>query len=85
MSKSYVSFNEAPIYDIFALKGVDFSKRSHITYLNDGFSIEGKSLNPPKTETIASGQKGAGLIELTQVDRKNNTWIDEKGYFLDKK
>ena len=73
------SFNEAPIHDVFALKGMDFTRRTHTTHLNDGFAVLGESLNPPKTETASLGQSGTIQL-MTQIDRKNNLWQDENGY-----
>ena len=78
--KVYASFNEAPIHEVFALKAIDFTKRVHTTYLNDGFAVAGESLNPPKTALVVSEQKGIGLIQLTQIDKKNELWKDENGY-----
>ena len=80
------SFNEAPIHDVFALKGMDFTRRVHTTYLNDGFEITGESLNPPKTETAAlpgGGQSGITQL-MTQTDKKNDLWVDESGYYWTK-
>ena len=73
------SFNEAPLNDVFALQGVDFTRRNHITYLNEGFSVQGESLNEPKTVMVASKEKGVGLVELTLLDKRNNIWFDDSG------
>jgi len=75
-----VKFNEAPWYDVFALKGVDFEKYHHLTYLNEGFTIFGDSINPAATLMIASHVKGSsGLMEITQTDKRNDLWVDEFG------
>ena len=78
--KISASFNEAPINEVFALKAMDFTRRVHTTHFNDGFAVVGESLNPPKTALVTSEQKGMGLIQLIQVDKKNDLWVDENGY-----
>ena len=71
-------FNEAPLNDIFALKGTDFTRRNHLTFLNEGFTIFGDSLNPATTLMIAANVKGSsGLMEVTQIDKRNDIWVDE--------
>jgi len=73
-------FNEALMNDVFALKGIDFLRHFHITYLNEGFTIFGNSLNPATTLLIASNVKGSsGLMEVTQIDKINDMWVDETG------
>ncbi len=75
----FVSFNEAPLEEVFALQGVDFTRRNHITYLNEGLLVQGESLNLSKTDLFASGDKGVGLVELTLIDKRNNIWVDDSG------
>jgi len=73
-------FNEALMNDVFALKGIDFLRHFHITYLNEGFTIFGNSLNPATTLMIASNVKGSsGLMEVTQIDKINDMWVDKSG------
>ena len=75
-------FNEAlpPANDVFALKGIDFSGRDHTTYLNEGFQIFGDSLNPATTLMIAANVKGGdGLMQVTQIDKEYDIWVDEAG------
>jgi hypothetical protein len=73
------SFNEAPLSYVFALKGIDFTKRSHLTYLNEGLEVTGDSLNPPTTMMISANKKGASLMLVTQIDKKNDMWINDSG------
>jgi len=73
-------FNEALMNDVFALKGIDFLRHFHLTYLNEGFTIFGNSLNPATTLLIASNVKGSsGLMEVTQIDKINDMWVDKSG------
>jgi len=73
-------FYEDTLNDIFALKGIDFTRRYHITYLNEGFTIIGESLNPATTLLIASNVKGSsGLMQVTQIDKRNDMWISDSG------
>jgi len=73
------TFNEAPLSYVFALKAIDFTKRSQLTYLNEGLEVTGDSLNPPTTMLISANKKGAGLMEVTQIDKRNDMWVDEFG------
>jgi len=73
-------FNEAPLGDVFALKGTDFVRKTHTTSLNEGFTIFGNSINPATTLFIASNVKGSsGLMQVTQIDKKYDIWVDESG------
>jgi len=73
-------FNEALMNDIFALKGIDFLRHFHLTYLNEGFTIFGNSINPATTLMIASNVKGSsGLMEVIQIDKRNDMWVDKSG------
>jgi len=74
-----------PLRDkIMALKAIDFKRRYQITYLNEGISISGNSLNPMKSEKIPSGLKGGGLIEVTQISKYSSYWISEEGRMFEK-
>ena len=73
------TFNEAPLSYVFALKGIDFTKRSHLTYLNEGLEVTGDSLNPATTMLISANKKGAGLMLVTQIDKRYDMWISESG------
>ena len=73
-------FNEAPLNDVFALKGTDFDSHTHLTHLNEGFTVFGDSLNPATTLMIAANVKGGdGLMQVIQIDKRNDIWIDESG------
>jgi len=73
-------FNEALMNDVFALKGIDFLRHFHITYLNEGFTIFGNSINPATTLLIAANVKGGdGLMQVTQIDKINDMWVDDSG------
>jgi len=73
-------FNEGLLNDVFALKGIDFLRHFHLTYLNEGFTIFGNSLNPATTLFIASNVKGgSGLMEVTQIDKEYDMWVDKSG------
>jgi len=75
----HYTYREAPIYNVMLVQPMDKSRHTESTYLNDGISVQGDSLNPPKTERVLAGQ--SGIIQMmTQTDRKNNLWVDEYGY-----
>jgi len=73
------TFNEAPLSYVFALKGIDFTKRSHLTYLNEGLEVTGDSLNSPPTMMISANKKGAGPMLVTQFDKRNDMWVNDSG------
>jgi len=66
------SFNQSPLFDVFALKGVDFTRRAQLTYLNEGFDIIGDPLNPPETDYMASGKEG--LVQMIRFDKFEYLW-----------
>ena len=76
---SNIVFREEPFFEVIGLKVADITGRASTVYLNDGFDIVGESMNPPKTDVMDSGKRGVGLIDVTQIDKWNNIWIDEKG------
>ncbi|MDH3611086.1 MAG: hypothetical protein OEM79_04915 [Nitrosopumilus sp.] len=58
----------------------DNKRNSWQNYYNHGIEVRGDSLNPPKTQMVAFGEKEMrGLYELTQVDKFNHLWSDEFG------
>lgn len=67
-----IKFNEKPFFEKISLMAVDEHRRVTTTYLNEGFDIVGKSLNPSKTAMI-------GLEEMTQIDKFENLWTNKKG------
>jgi hypothetical protein len=67
-----------------AIKAMDFKLRDQTTYLNDGFEIFGKSLNPMKTMKIPSNVKGEGLITVTQTEKYGPYWTAEDGRIFEK-
>ena len=73
------TFNEAPLSYVFALKAIDYTKRSHLTYLNEGLEVTGDSLNPPTTMLISANKKGTGPLLVTQIDKRNDMWINDSG------
>ncbi len=75
----YVKFLEPLQNKISAIKATDFERRSQTTYLNDGFDIAGKSLNPMNFKMIPSTIKGEGLIKVTQNEKYSNYWSTEDG------
>ena len=68
-----VVFMESPVFEKIAINVINNKRQYNITYLNDGFSFEGMSFNPPlMTKGIID--KGY-LVDLTRIDKKNNLWI----------
>ena len=72
-------FLEPLFDDVMAIKATDFKARSHITYLNDGFDISGKSLNPMITRDIPGPEKYEGPIEVAQTAKYSNIWESNDG------
>ena len=73
-------YREAPMYNVVLAMPMDLARNSEHNYFNDGIKVAGESMNPPDTQMIPSKQKGVGLIQLIQTDRKNDLWVDEHGY-----
>lgn len=74
-----VTFLEPLKDSVMAIKAIDYKNRYQITYLNEGISLLGDSLNPMPTKMIASSEKGEGLIKVTQAEKYSNYWISEDG------
>ncbi|MFB5634716.1 MAG: DUF11 domain-containing protein, partial [Candidatus Nitrosomaritimum aestuariumsis] len=62
-----------------AIKAIDFKFRDQTTYLNDGFEIQGDSLNPMATKMIPSNMKNSGLLKITQTEKYSDYWVSEDG------
>ena len=77
-------FLEPLKYKVMALKAIDFKNRYQITYLNEGISIAGDSLNPMKIEMIPSNIKNEGLIQVTQISKYSPYWISEDGRMFER-
>ena len=73
----FLRFNETPLNNVFGIKAIDEAGRYIITAFNDGIRVNGESFNPPKKEFMAYGK--LGLLEMTQVDKKNNVWTSPYG------
>ena len=74
-----IKFLEPLKDDVMAIKAIDFKKRSNLTFLNEGFDIDGKSLNPMIQSDIAGTEKYEGLIIITQTAKYSNIWTAEDG------
>ncbi len=74
---SNMTLLEIPFFEKVAIYGIDDKKRTHITYLNEGYNITGESLNPPKTLYTF------GKI-FTEIDKFNPIWTDEQGIQYEK-
>lgn len=69
-----------PLKDkVMAIKAIDFKNRDQRTYLNEGFDISGKSLNPMESKMIPSNIRDAGLLQITQVEKYSPYWTSEDG------
>jgi len=75
------SFDEAPIHEVFAIKAVDVTRLSQVTFLNDGFSITGDPLNPPEIDYMANGKEG--MVEMMRFDKFESLWVDPNGMTYD--
>ena len=79
-----MTFLESLQYDIMAMQGTDQKNRSQWTYLNEGFPVIGKSLNPMKTDNVMGTEKYEGLIKVTQKEKYSKIWIAEDGREFEK-
>lgn len=74
-----------PLKDkVMAIKAIDYKNRYQITYLNEGFNISEKSLNPMQNVTIASSVKGEGSITVTQSKKYSIHWVSEDGRIFER-
>ena len=78
VSLHYV-YREAPMYNVVLAMPMDLARNSEHNYFNDGITVAGQSLNPPKTEIVALGQSGTIQV-VTQIDKKGDLWVDEQGH-----
>jgi hypothetical protein len=67
-----------------AIKAIDFKFRDQTTYLNDGFDVSGKSLNPMDTSMIPSSIRNEGLILVTQTEKYSKYWVTEDGRMFER-
>lgn len=74
-----MKFLEPLQYDIMAMQGTDQKNRSQWTYLNEGFDVNGKSLNPMKTDYTIGTEKYEGAIKVTQKEKYSDIWIADNG------
>lgn len=70
-------FLESPFNEVMAIEAIDTKRRTQTTYLNEGVSVIGDSLNPPKKDLMPNGKNG--LIEMTLIDKFNNLWHSNDG------
>jgi len=71
-------FREAPLDNIVGISVGDKTRNGAQFYFNDGIEVEGESLNPPATATVPQHTRSGGIIQLTQIDRAGDIWIDEQ-------
>lgn len=86
VSLEYV-YRESPMSEIVMISVSDKSRNTSNNYFNDGIQVIGASLNPLPTTEVSVGiirdpqyPQQRGLVELTQIDRKNQLWRDIFGY-----
>jgi len=74
-----MKFLEPLQHDVMAIKAIDYQRRSHITYLNEGFDVSGVSLNPMITMMVLGTEKYEGLVKVTQSAKYSDLWITDDG------
>jgi len=73
-----------PLRDkVMAIKAIDYKNRYQITYLNEGFGIEGISLNSMPSVMIPSPAKFEGLISVTQIEKYSPYWVAQDGRWFE--
>ena len=79
-------FRDYLLFNMVSTNVWDFRNNAWQNYYNHGIDITGESLNPAKTIMVGFGEKEMrGLYQLIQVDKKNDTWIDEFGNIYEHK
>jgi len=78
-------YREAPIYNIMSVEVMDVKRHVQATTFNDGVEVLGESMNPADLMNIIpvttqNYPQRSGLVELTQIDRSAQLWIDPYGY-----
>ncbi len=73
-----IMFREEPFFEKIGLSASDSKHGTQVTYLNEGFEIDGISLNPAKTDTIVHHSK-RGTFPVIQLDKFENLWSDKDG------
>ena len=69
-----------PLKDkVMAIKAIDFKNRDQRTFLNEGFDISGKSLNPMQSKMIPSNTRDTGLVQVTQLEKYSPYWVADDG------
>ncbi|MFM8658326.1 MAG: hypothetical protein ACKOCQ_00070 [Candidatus Nitrosotenuis sp.] len=79
-----VQFLEPLQHDVMAIKAIDRTGRTQITYLNEGFEISGESLNPMLITMIPGPAKYEGLIQVTQNAKYSPYWSSDDGRIFQK-
>ena len=85
LTMNYV-YRDQPRYNVMAINAIDLSRNSQTNYMNDGILVTGESLNDPLEQTTSVSNAGvfypqrSGLVTLTLVDYKTDSWQDEYGY-----
>ena len=78
-------FREAPLANVVGISLSDDIRNAAAFFFNDGIDVDGESLNPPQTATISLGdKKDTPQIQLTQIDRGENLWVDEQNHLWSK-
>ena len=72
-----IIFLEKPFSEVIGLYAVDNQRRSTITYLNEGYGVNGESLNDPLT-IFAHGKL------FSEKDKFLKIWYDEEGVDYEK-
>lgn len=77
-------YREAPLYNVVAIDLMDTQRSAWTFYFNDGVEVLGESLNPADTLNISNKPshhpQKSGILDLIQIDRKDQLWIDSHGY-----
>ncbi|MFB5613446.1 MAG: Ig-like domain-containing protein, partial [Nitrosarchaeum sp.] len=79
-----VSFLEPLQNSVMMIKGIDLTRESTETYLNEGFNVSGKQFTELPSVMIPSPTKYEGLIKVTQSEKYSNTWITDDGRAFDR-
>ncbi len=70
--------------DVLGIQAVDQKRRTQTTFLNEGFDIIGKSLNPMNNAVIAGPEKYEGSILVTQESKYSDIWVSQDGREFEK-
>ncbi|MFB5627895.1 MAG: hypothetical protein ACE5R5_06830, partial [Nitrosarchaeum sp.] len=79
-----LSFLEPLQNSVMMIKGIDLTRESTETYLNEGFDVNGKQLTELPSAMIPSPTKYEGLIKVIQSEKYSDIWVSNDGRMFER-